>query len=499
MPLIYSGDVLALHHNPGDTPFLLVTFMGAFAEHSATTTYQMREIVEKEGIACAGVTNRVRNMYVHPEIEAVIERIRALRRPDQKVIVLGQSLGGFAAIKYADRLGADQVIAFSPIFSLDETDLGLSEHQTYELAILRGAIRFHRVPLEIVKPGMRPGPEDCSAPLLITYDIGNANDSFAAARYAEVLPTAHMVRIKNMGHATFNRLEEGQSHFLPDLLKHLAAGDQAAAARMLLRLSRNSEAALVELMIRLARWRPETVAGALRTPRARTVLKDETRRHHQYNDILVYEFIRRGRLEAAVSHLRGLHQDLFRAAQDGADAASRKPGLFLAISFHGDLLKYDLERKEVICTPSGLHDRKRVPAIVDLRRAVPRLIIQTRSGERPVVADRGGRDDTATALEVVPINNEHHVAFRRDGAFLRTDFNSTPVFVAEVALDWEYFALVPIPDPAALSRATGMNWFDGLSLPSPDAAPPTPGNTPGTSPPPRKTAFRSVLQRFFAG
>lgn len=488
MSIIANGTTLVAHHHPGDTSFLLVTFLGAFHEAEAEHVYLMRDIVQSSGIACVGITSRVRNLYISDELPEIAAKVRAIRKPGQKLMVLGQSSGGFAAIKFADLFEADQAVAFSPTFSLDEEDLGLTEDMKIERSFLQSAIRFHRVPREIIRPGMRPGPEDCSVPAMFIYDNHIQSDSWAMGRYAQLFPEARYITARNFGHAVFEQINDS-SHWL-SFLNHLAQDDMGGAYHLLMRLTRNNELALAELMVRIARWRPAMVPVALRTARALDYLTAETRRRHVFNTVLAYELARRGDTPGAVAHLRGLYPDVF-----PADPGPSR--LFLVLSCHGEVMSYDNDRAEVVLGADTLHGRGRVPALLDLRHHTPRLAVQLRAGDHAVIAD----EDTAAAhggdFEVVTQENGL-VAFRRGGAFLSGRPNDVPLFNAEAVNEWERFALLPVAEQPASRERVGLNWLDESIMAVRAEAGGKPQVTPEVDSARRKASFRSFL-RFFSG
>ena len=491
MPIVFDGAEIVAHHHPGETSFLLVTFMGAFHEDEAADLYLMKDVVEAEGIACVGVPPRRRNLYISDELEAVVAKVHEIRRPDQKVIVLGQSSGGYAAVKFANRLGAHSVLAFSPIYSLDAADLGYSADMEPELAFLRSALRFHRVSPAIIHPGMHPGPDDCSAPVLIAFDIHSAQDRYAGDLYAKQFPHAYFVRARHLGHAVLDRLND--SKLTLGLLDLLNRDDPEGAYNLLNRETRNSAAALSELMVRIARWRPALVPVALRTARARENLTADLRRTHAFNTVLAYEMIARGNVGDACDYLRELYPDLFPPVIEST-------GLFLVVSYHGDVLRFDSGRGGVVLEPGAINKAGSAPVLLDLRDGAPRFIIQLRGADTPVIADVKGAEKDGLAegaFEVVPTPERSLVSFRRGNAFMRGDFNSLPVFTASEALGWEQFALLPVSDPDVFSRRAALHWLDqaavGISIG--EAMP----GRPEMQAAPRKTAFRSMLQRFFLG
>ena len=492
MPKIFDGETLVAHYNPGVTPFIVVTFIGAFHEHAADTAYLMKEAIEADNITCVGITSRTRNLYISDELKDIAAATAALRQPDQKLIVLGQSSGGYAAIKFAALFKADCAVAFAPIFSLDESDLGFTEEMAQERSFLEMGLRFHRVPREIVCPGMHPSLEDCPSPLLVVYDIHNQSDHYSAGLIEAQFPTARFVRARNIGHAALDQLD--QNRLLFTLLRHLSDDDMDAAYFLLRRLTRNNETAVAELMVRIARWRPSMVEVALRSTRARETLKEETRSRHAFNTVRAYQFVKRGMVDTAISHLSALYPNLFQEKKAG----DLQTGLFLVISWHGDLLTYDSDHSRVVLLAEGFSAKRSAPAILDMRDDEPRLIIQARSSDIALTLDESSAAENGKSFSVVPVHGSMIVAFRRGGHFLRGAAGQIPVFDAAEALDWEQFALVPIPESALFRERAGLNWFDETLMTVQSEGASSASRVADADSVRRKIAFRSFL-KFFGG
>lgn len=71
------------------------------------------------GVAAVHVISRNNDWYQHRELPDALARIRSVTRGYGRVITYGTSMGGYAAIRFADRVGADAVIALSPQYSID--------------------------------------------------------------------------------------------------------------------------------------------------------------------------------------------------------------------------------------------------------------------------------------------------------------------------------------------------------------------------------------------
>ncbi len=456
MPIIANGDTLVAHHNPGDTSFLLVTFIGAFHEGEVESRYLMKEIVEIAGISCVGLTARVRHLYICPEIEEIAAQVRAMRQPGQKLIILGQSSGGFAAVKFANLFDADYAVALSPIFSMDEQDLGLTEDMQQEREFLQTAIRFHRAPREIIRPGMRPGPEDCSAPILFVYDSEVESDNYAMNRFIRLFPAAHYVRAKHFGHAVFDKLNEHRPWL--SLLNLLATDHVGAAVQLLSRMTRNNDVAIAELLLRITRWRPAMLPVALRTARVRDYLTEKTRQRCALDNVMAYELAARGDGVGAVATLRALHPALFPDVPPTEEEQAGR-GLFMVLSWHGGVLTYDNDHGHAAFSGDTLRNTSRMPALLDLRGATPRLVVQLRSGEHNVALDMGGEATQDAEFEVVPERNGL-VAFRRGSHYLWTSAHGLPSFRSDRLDDWERYALLLIPEQSLLREKLALSWFD---------------------------------------
>ncbi|MFT0859520.1 alpha/beta hydrolase [Ancylobacter sp. G4_0304] len=70
--------------------------------------------------------------YQYPEMPELLAAIRAEIPPGARVVAYGHSMGGYAAIRFADALRADAVLAFSP-----QASLTLSWEKRWEMARVR--------------------------------------------------------------------------------------------------------------------------------------------------------------------------------------------------------------------------------------------------------------------------------------------------------------------------------------------------------------------------
>jgi S-formylglutathione hydrolase FrmB len=62
---------------------------------------------------------RTNDWFQYRDFDLVTKAVRALTRSAEHVLSYGSSMGGYGAIRFADAVGATQVLAFSPQYSID--------------------------------------------------------------------------------------------------------------------------------------------------------------------------------------------------------------------------------------------------------------------------------------------------------------------------------------------------------------------------------------------
>ncbi|MBJ7485255.1 hypothetical protein [Brevundimonas sp.] len=76
------------------------------------------------GISAIHVLGRGNDWYQYPEIADALAAVRQGVAGAQRVMTYGSSMGGYAAVRFADAVGATSVLAFSPQYSLDPAKAG---------------------------------------------------------------------------------------------------------------------------------------------------------------------------------------------------------------------------------------------------------------------------------------------------------------------------------------------------------------------------------------
>ena len=75
--------------------------------------------LDQAGIDAVHVTSRGNDWYQYPEVPAAMASMQATTRSYDRVVAYGSSMGGYAAIRLAELVGAQAVLALSPQFSID--------------------------------------------------------------------------------------------------------------------------------------------------------------------------------------------------------------------------------------------------------------------------------------------------------------------------------------------------------------------------------------------
>lgn len=74
---------------------------------------------ERAGVTGIHVLSVGNDWYQYPEIGAVLSIIREAVAGAESVLAYGSSMGGYAAVRFADAIGATDVLALSPQYSID--------------------------------------------------------------------------------------------------------------------------------------------------------------------------------------------------------------------------------------------------------------------------------------------------------------------------------------------------------------------------------------------
>ncbi len=122
--LFQSADVLVRHvpapRSAGDGATRhVVTFDCYHDERTLDRPGFGETFFRDHGITATHVLTRDNDWFQHPEMAEATAAIRAVTAGAAAVLAYGSSMGGYAAVRFADAVGAGQALALSPQYSID--------------------------------------------------------------------------------------------------------------------------------------------------------------------------------------------------------------------------------------------------------------------------------------------------------------------------------------------------------------------------------------------
>jgi tetratricopeptide (TPR) repeat protein len=139
---------------------------------------------QTEGITAIHVMSDRNDWFQYAEIQEVLSIIRKACSGAERILAYGSSMGGYAALRFADAIGAHAALALSPQYSLDPRKVPFETRWAPD----RRRIRF----LETVDGPIRPGPVR-----ILAYDSALDTDR----RHAELLMAAAPMIAVPLSHA----------------------------------------------------------------------------------------------------------------------------------------------------------------------------------------------------------------------------------------------------------------------------------------------------------
>lgn len=209
--LIYNSDTMQAIVSPATErqhDLLVVTF-GSWAPKDYVQTGLSRDTLRSAGIDAVHVMPVGNHWYQYPDIEEMLAAVKMFAAGYDGLVTLGQSMGGYAALRAAAGLGAVRCVAFSPQFTIDasKTDWDPGWHDE------ANGLNF-----------IWDGPEEWAAspaPCSIVYDPRIAIDRQHAKVIGQHRPAQHIL-LPFGGHYVWTALRE--AGVMPHLLIELVTG-----------------------------------------------------------------------------------------------------------------------------------------------------------------------------------------------------------------------------------------------------------------------------------
>lgn len=189
--------------------------------------------LKDQGVSAIHVMGRREDWYQYSEMPAALEAVREAIKDAERSITYGSSMGGYAALRFADPVGAKAALALSPQYSINP------RLAPFEKRWLQDAERISWKP-----DGEPPLPQNARA--IIVFDPASQDRLHVDLIASEVAISA--IPIRYSGHPSASMLAE--LHILSPLLKDVLSGqDDPAVYR---RLSRHRRAESVTYLTTLA-------------------------------------------------------------------------------------------------------------------------------------------------------------------------------------------------------------------------------------------------------
>lgn len=223
LTLLYDDAELRVIWRQGFSDFLFISFGDLSSLASGLRFFADQPARRRDWSALAFVAKRG-NWYPRQTMatawSSFADRLAAFRHR----VVFGNSMGGYGALKYSGRLGAETVIALAPQWSLDPAECGGVDptFQQYFLASMRGM-------------GVRR--DETAGEIFIIADRSDPVEAFHCARIAQNCPRAHFIDAPGLDHQVAG-LFAGTANFAT--LVDLARAGDPAALRALVRERRRA-------------------------------------------------------------------------------------------------------------------------------------------------------------------------------------------------------------------------------------------------------------------
>lgn len=195
--VVFDGADLRADLFNADAPSLFVTFRQRLATPGAFDTPRpVRSFVDR-GYAHLHLQSRRNDWYINDETAALDAALRVACARYGRVVGMGFSMGGYAALRFSKALGLRQLIAVSPQFSLSPRVVPQDRRYRdcaggFDDAL--GNLAMH-------------GRGDLSG--VVLFDPFKPLDRLNAGLIAKTFPRMHLCRLAGSGHPATRVLREG--------------------------------------------------------------------------------------------------------------------------------------------------------------------------------------------------------------------------------------------------------------------------------------------------
>ncbi len=473
--IVHSGQEIVVHQNHGATDYLLVTFCELHNEHLAHMHYFLQPIVDEANISCIGVMTTIKGFYLSPEMDEVFRIVERERR-GRKVVVFGQSMGAYAAIKHSRALKADYVMACSPFFSMDPDELEFPSDRHRK--ILMHSMAHHNVVDRPQFKGMRITAADTHGRVVVFYDPSEFVDVYDAELLQKYLPDAEFVTVPHANHAVYN--SSWRASMFGALVRAIRSDDRRAVVREMNRIRRGNAQFMVRSLRKASQRKPLLCLKALHSPRIAQHADYKTILNDPLNMMLVYTLFARGDRAEATKHFALVAREVLQLRAPPVDVGDgplldtvlgQKRCLLLSV--HGTFVGYEMGNRSIRLEQQVFGRSDLFPVFAKWADGTSSFYILSNDREIPIslsTGDASSGDQVQVASPQLVLDGENRIAIRSGDSFLGASLKGR-LQPAAVLGQHERFVPMPMPEQAGAQKAGSLNWFDQVVLTQPPPAP----------------------------
>lgn len=119
MDVYRSENIVARAVPCDDVSRWVVTFDNYGIGHGFDREGFSQKFLYEKGVSTVHIMGRREDWYQYPDMMEAIAAVRSHLAETDRVITYGSSMGGYAALRFADLLGADATLALSPQYSIN--------------------------------------------------------------------------------------------------------------------------------------------------------------------------------------------------------------------------------------------------------------------------------------------------------------------------------------------------------------------------------------------
>jgi hypothetical protein len=117
---LFRSEDIVIRYYPRDTERCVVTFEAISFDLNLDREAFGEEFMMSRGISAIHILSRHNNWYQDEGLPEILSCVAQAASRYPHVVAYGSSMGGYAALRYADEVAADLVIAISPQYSLSQ-------------------------------------------------------------------------------------------------------------------------------------------------------------------------------------------------------------------------------------------------------------------------------------------------------------------------------------------------------------------------------------------